>query len=84
MAYIKLQPEKFTAVTPSDTVDLVHPSGGNSRGAALFVGTAGDISVWDGNNSVLLKNVGNGQFLPINILRVNATGTTAQDIVALW
>ena len=84
MAYTKLQPEKFSPVTPSDTINLVHPSGGKARGAALYVGTGGDVSVWDGNNSVVLKNVANSQFLPINVLRVNDTGTTATDIVALW
>jgi hypothetical protein len=77
------------AVTPSDSTNIT--IGGSSisglqNGAQIFVGTGGDIScLMAGNNtSVTFKNVPNGSFLPIFVKRVNATGTTATDIIALY
>lgn len=68
---------RLEAVTPSDTVDLVYMS------RALYVGTAGDISVIDYfGATVLLKNVPVG-VLPVCVQRVRATGTTASNIVGL-
>lgn len=66
------------AVTPSDSVDLEKTSRG------LWVGVKGDISVeMAGEGSALvLKNA--ERWLPIAVTRVNATGTTATDIVAVW
>jgi len=71
------------AVTPSDTVEL--PDG--CRG--LFIGTAGNVVVVGvdaagGATGVTLKNLANGQIIPIAVRRVNSTNTTATDIVALY
>lgn len=64
------------AVVPSDSTDL--PDGAR----ALWVGTAGHVSVTDSRgNTVTLKNA-SGLIGPFRIVRVNATGTTAGDIVA--
>jgi hypothetical protein len=70
----------FTAVTPSDTIDLAQPA------RAFFVGTGGNIAVvpLDGTAAVTFANVGDGQFLPIQAKRVNSTNTTATNIVALY
>lgn len=68
---------KAATVTPSDTVPL---DGFTVK--ALFVGTAGDLSVLIGGTTVVLKGV-NGQIIPVAARRVNATGTTATNIVAL-
>jgi len=87
MAYQKLQANRAAAVTPSDTADIPSVNGatGTNNGCSLYIGSAG---------SVKLKTVGGdvltfvgcyaGQFLPINVLQVFNTGTTASDIVALW
>lgn len=68
------------AVTPNDTTDLP------TYARALFIGTAGNISVIPVNNDdaapVTLK-VAAG-VLPVQVRRVRATGTTAADIVALY
>ncbi len=56
-----------------------------SNGCVLYVGVAGDVKVkMVGGNDVVFKGATAGSFLPINVLQVFATGTTATDIVALW
>ena len=50
----------------------------------LYVGTGGDVAIMtSAGRPVTLKNVGDGSFIPINVSRVNASLTTASDIVAL-
>ena len=54
-------------------------------GAVLYVGGAGDLSVQfaDGGTAVFSGLLA-GTFFPLNVVRVNATGTTATNIVAIW
>lgn len=56
-----------------------------SNGCVLFAGGAGDINLItvDGD-TVLFKGIVAGQFLPVQVKRVKAANTTADDIVALW
>jgi hypothetical protein len=65
------------AVTPSDTtfVDF----------HGLYVGGTGDVSIVTGaNNTVVLKTVPAGAYLPhLRVIKVNSTGTTATNIVGL-
>lgn len=69
----------FEAVTPSDSVDL------DLRPRALYVGGAGDVVAVDvGGDAVTFVGVQAGSVLPIVCKRVNATGTTATNIVALY
>lgn len=71
-------PAKYGAtVVPSDSVNLPAPTRG------LHIGSGGNISVEMANGTVLIPNVQVG-IQPIQVLRVNATGTTATNIVALW
>lgn len=71
--------DNFAAVTKSDTVDLT------TLTRALYIGTAGDVRVVQRNGTaVTFKAVPAGAILPIRCARVNSTGTTAADIVALW
>jgi hypothetical protein len=65
------------AVTPSNSVNLAAPTRG------LFIGTAGNLSVEMTNGTVAFTAVQPG-ILPIQCTRVNSTGTTATNIVALW
>lgn len=71
---------KAVAVTPHDTDNI---TGGPCR--SLYVGTSGDITavLADGGSAVLFANVPVG-ILPIQVTRVNDTGTDADDIVALF
>ena len=56
------------------------------KGAALYVGTGGDITVeMAGGQSVTFKNVPDGTFLPIAVSKVTAVanGAIVGDIIAL-
>ncbi len=68
------------SVTPDDGTDLTV----NCR--SLYIGGAGDVSAILVNDSspVVFKNVPSGVVLPISVKRVEATLTTATDIVGLY
>jgi hypothetical protein len=58
---------------------------GNNRGGLLYVGIAGDVRVLTaGNDDVTFKGVAAGAFIPVNVIQVFATGTTAEEILALY
>jgi hypothetical protein len=88
MAYQKLQVSRAAAVTPSDTVDIPSVStqdGTGNNGCVLYVGVAGDVKVTTaGGDTVVFTGLLAGMFVPVQVLRVWATDTTATDIVALW
>lgn len=85
MGYQKLQAGRAAAVTPSDTLDIPSISGGVNDGCVLYVGTTGDLKVMTtGQDEVTFVNVQGGSFIPVQVLRVFSTGTTALNIVALW
>ena len=52
---------------------------------SLFVGTAGDLTVIPAasEDPVVLKNVANNSYVPLQVIRVFASGTSASDILAL-
>ena len=52
-------------------------------GSCLYIGTAGNLSVETGGDTVLFTGVIGGTFLPVHCTRVNDTLTTASNIVAL-
>lgn len=70
----------FKAVTPHDSTDIT-----DGPCDALWVGVGGDVVVVPQNGSaVTFKNVPSGFLLLTKTKRVNATSTTATDIVALY
>jgi hypothetical protein len=91
MANLKLQTSVAAAVTPSDTVNIPYP-GDNTASpnesawpCVLYVGGAGNLRVLTaGGNDVVLSGLSAGTFIPIQVVRVYSTNTTATDIVALW
>lgn len=85
MSYQKLQAGRAAAVTPSNTVNIPAVTGGSNNGCVLYVGGAGNLKVLTvGGDEVTLIAVPVGTFVPVQVLRVFATGTTATNIVALW
>lgn len=66
-------------VTPSNTVDLTN---GNTKG--LYATTAGNIAVVFAGGATATIAVTAGQFVLASVSRVNATGTTATGIFALY
>jgi hypothetical protein len=60
-------------------------AGPETNGCALYVGVAGDVKVkMSSGKDVIFTAVPAGSFMPVNVLKVYATDTTATDIVALW
>ena len=72
-------PGVFAAViAPSDTVNLGSPT------RAIYVGSAaGDIVAIVNGVAITFKSVPIG-ILPIKCTRVNLTGTTSTNLIALW
>jgi hypothetical protein len=71
---------QWRPITPSDTVNLP------TLTDALWVGGAGDIAavMQNGSMPVVLAGVPAGSWLPLAVTRINATGTTATGLVALY
>ena len=64
------------AVTPSDSAFVSF--------VGLYVGGAGNIAVTGGDGAdVSFSSVPGGTILPLRIIRVKATGTTASGLVGL-
>lgn len=56
-----------------------------NQGCVFYVGVGGDVTVRTvGGDQVTFQNLNNGQFVPVEILQVLETGTTATGLVALW
>lgn len=71
-------PGDAAAVTPSDSVNLTTP-------AVIFVGVAGAVKVTTAQGSaVTFIGVLAGSCLPVQVLRVWSTGTTATSMVAVY
>jgi hypothetical protein len=88
MAYQKLQAGRAAAVTPSNTANIPSVSsqdGSGNNGCVLYVGTRGNLKVMTvGGDEVTFTNIQDGSFIPVQVLKVFSTGTTASNIVALW
>lgn len=85
MSYTKLQVGRAAAVTPSDSADIAAVTGGVNNGCVLYVGGAGDVKVKTvGGDEVTFTGIQAGTFMPVQVVRVYATGTSATSIVALW
>lgn len=72
------QGDDLINITPDDSNDLIAT-------CSLFVGSGGDVKI-DGASSgtVVLTNIPDGAFLPIQVKKVYATGTTAGNIVGVY
>jgi hypothetical protein len=70
----------WVAITPSDTIDLA-----SGLTAAVLVGTTGNVAaVMENNRVVIFTGLPAGAWMPIKARRINATGTTATALVALY
>lgn len=84
------QPRSYNqsiAISPDDSADL-YPftaSGGVMLTVLIYVGTTGDVVAVDqANNAFTFKAVPAGTFLPFAARRVNATNTTALNLLACY
>ena len=64
---------------------IVYSQNTKNEGCVLYIGTGGNIRVLThGGDDVVFTNVLGGAFLPVQILKVFSTSTTANGIIALW
>lgn len=85
MSYQKLQSGKAKAVTTSDVNDIFYANAGDNQGCVLYIGTSGNLKVTTvSGDEVVFINVQGGTFFPVQVLKVFSTGTTANNIIALW
>ena len=92
MAYLKLQTTRGIAITPSDT-DLIQqdpafaPAANKeiNGGCVLYIGVSGDVKVQTASGDTLtFTGLNAGTFLPVQVIQVYNTGTTATNILGLW
>jgi hypothetical protein len=56
-----------------------------NQGCVLYIGGPGDIAVTtNGTDNVTFVGLNAGQFVPVQVSKIFATGTTATNIIALW
>lgn len=70
---------RFSLVTPSDTDNF--PLGPSE---AIAIGVNGKVQAVAQDGTVTEFDLVKGEVIPIKLIRVNATGTTAMNIVALY
>lgn len=72
-------PDGAQAITPNDTDTF-------SAAATVYVGGTGNVTVrpWNGAAAVTFSNVPAGSVLPVRVAGVNATSTTATNLVAVF
>lgn len=71
--------ESYFAITPSDSVNFTFIV------RAIYVGSAGNVAcVNTDGTAVTFSNVPQGVFIPAKSIRVNATNTTAGNLVGMY
>ena len=71
-------PAGAVAVVPSDSANLTNP-------AVIYVGGAGAVKVTTTNGDVAtFSGVNAGTTIPVQVLRVWSTGTTATNMIAIY
>ena len=73
-----MYPGDAAAVTPNDSVNF-------STASVVWIGTAGNVKVTTSQGTdVVFTSVPGGTVLPVQVLRVWATGTSATNIVRIF
>jgi hypothetical protein len=78
----ELQGVYAAAVTAHNSTNI---TGAGDRGFLIYVGVGGDVSVETigGQTPIVFKNMASGTILPVRVVRVNSTNTTATNMVAI-
>lgn len=92
-AAVQIPPELVTsyrncfAITPTDNTQFTDGAGNTIFATGVYVGVAGDVTLCpvDAVNAgvVTFKNLPAGHILPVRCQGVNATGTTATNLIGL-
>ena len=81
---LSLSADIFTA-DPKDYVVYINPEMNRSEGCVIYCCSTGDIKVETvGGSIVTYTGVPTGIFLPVQVYKVFATGTSATNLVANW
>ena len=84
MAILQQQHAHGRLVYPSDTETLQQNLNTSNRTTCLYVGVGGDVRVLTvGGDDVTFAGVPSGSFMPVWVIKVFATGTTASNILAV-
>jgi hypothetical protein len=84
MAILQQQHAHGRLVYPSDTETLQQNLNTSNRATCLYVGVGGDVRVLTvGGDDVTFAGVPSGSFMPVWVIKVFATGTTASNILAV-
>jgi hypothetical protein len=79
---LNLQGARAVAVTPNDSTDLSLVDG--NTGPTLYIGSDGNVAVETiGGDTVTFANVVAGSFMPLQVRKVLATGTTSTGILEI-
>jgi hypothetical protein len=84
---IELNASIFTGIGDNYVIYQSGPmaGGGSNFGCVLYVGGIGSVRVLTTDqDDVTFFGVQTGTFMPVQVVKVFATGTSATDIVALW
>ena len=78
-AILPVLPSGAAAITPNDADSFSGP-------VSVYVGTTGDVAVRPANGGAAVTFVGvpAGAVLPVRVIGVNATGTTASNLIAVY
>jgi hypothetical protein len=69
----------------SSSGDYIIYAQNTKEACVLYIGTGGNLRVLTASGQdVLFTGLLGGTFLPVQVLKVFATGTTASNLVALW
>ena len=84
MAYQKLQGSSAQVVTPGAATDFIQFSGASTRGCIIYIGVGGDLNViTSSGDNVTFVDVPSGSFLPVQVMQVVSTLTTATSLLAI-
>tara|TARA_B110000211_G_C14062279_1_gene546088 strand:- start:222 stop:479 length:258 start_codon:yes stop_codon:yes gene_type:complete len=84
MAFQKLQGNNAQAVTPGAATDIIQFKSNDTRGCVIYVGEEGDLQVVTvGGETVVFTAVPAGMILPVQVVQVVSTLTTADYILAI-
>lgn len=83
---LTLNSDIFTSTAQAYVIySMSAQAGMGNSGCLLYVGGTGNVSVVTiGGDSIIFNSVPAGTTLPIQVIRVRSTGTTATSINALW
>ena len=82
---LSLSADIFAGAFPENYEIYLDPQANHGVGAILYVGAAGDVKVKTTSGSVVTYvGVNAGTFMPVQVIQVFATGTSATSIIANW